>query len=141
MPGEKVGLVGANGAGKSTLLRCLIGTRGIDSGRILVGQRVQLGYLEQTAVSGSTRTVWEEARSRMMDVIQAEADIESAAAAADRGTGLITCLGLRPSPRFSLHLSLCLCLSAPSLSVSVGGKGAMWCPVWEEAQFRVIDVI
>eukprot|EP00884_Botryococcus_braunii_P002776 jgi/Botrbrau1/1249/Bobra.0163s0042.1 len=85
MPGDKVGLVGANGAGKSTLLRCITGRRGINAGRLLVGQRVQLGYLEQTAVSGSNRTVWEEARSRMLDVLQAEADMQAASEAATRG--------------------------------------------------------
>lgn len=86
MPGDKVGLVGANGAGKSTLLRCITGRRSIDAGRLLVGERVELGYLEQTAVSGSQRTVWEEARSRMTALLQAEADLQAASAAAERGT-------------------------------------------------------
>lgn len=66
------------GAGKSTLLKCLCGLRKVDGGRLLLGPHVSLGYLEQTAVSGSDRTVWEEARSRMTHLIAAEAALESA---------------------------------------------------------------
>ncbi|MEW5302176.1 MAG: hypothetical protein WDW36_004981 [Sanguina aurantia] len=85
MPGQRVGLVGANGAGKSTLLKCLCGTRKVDAGRIFVAPKVEVGYLEQTAVSGSERTVWEEARSRMTALIAAEMAMEFAAAEAERG--------------------------------------------------------
>lgn len=85
MPGQRVGLVGANGCGKSTLLRCLSGQRKIDNGRLVVGRSVEMGYLEQTAVSGSSRTVWEEARSRMTELIEAEAAIDAASQAASAG--------------------------------------------------------
>ena len=85
MPGQRVGLVGANGCGKSTLLRCLSGQRKIDNGRLVVGRSVEMGYLEQTAVSGSDRTVWEEARSRMTELIEAEAAIDAASQAASTG--------------------------------------------------------
>lgn len=85
MPGQRVGLVGANGCGKSTLLRCLSGQRKIDNGRLVVGRSVEMGYLEQTAVSGSDRTVWEEARSRMTELIEAEAAIDAASLAATAG--------------------------------------------------------
>ena len=85
MPGQRVGLVGANGCGKSTLLRCLSGQRKIDNGRLVVGKSVEMGYLEQTAVSGSGRTVWEEARSRMTELIEAEAAIDAASQAASTG--------------------------------------------------------
>lgn len=88
MPGQRVGLVGANGCGKSTLLRCLSGHRKVDNGRLVVGSRVEMGYLEQTAVSGSGRTVWEEARSRMTELIEAEAAIDAASQAASQGTFL-----------------------------------------------------
>lgn len=58
-PGEKVGLIGANGCGKSTLLKCLMGKRDIDGGRMAISPSAEVGYLEQTAVSGSTKTVYE----------------------------------------------------------------------------------
>lgn len=56
-----------------------------DAGSLLVGHKVELGYLEQTAVSGSDRTVWQEARSRMTQINAAEAAIESAAEAMSNG--------------------------------------------------------
>jgi len=80
-PGEVVGLVGANGCGKSTLLRTVCGTRDVDGGVLCVAQSADVGYLEQTAVSGSRLTVAEEARSRMTHV----RDVEQALKDAERG--------------------------------------------------------
>ena len=77
-PGECVGLVGANGCGKSTLLRCVAGAREVSGGDLLVSPRADVGYLEQTAVSGSSRTVAQEARSRMTHVIDAESALRAA---------------------------------------------------------------
>ena len=81
-PGECIGLVGANGCGKSTLLRCIAGIRQPDGGNVLVNQNAAVGYLEQTAVSGSTRTVLEEAKSRMAATAAAAALARAEAAAA-----------------------------------------------------------
>ena len=78
LPGQRIGLVGSNGCGKSTLLRCLSGQRRVDGGKLLLGPTVELGYLEQTAVTGSQLTVWEEAKSRMTAIIEAEAALDSA---------------------------------------------------------------
>ncbi|KAG2502022.1 hypothetical protein HYH03_000516 [Edaphochlamys debaryana] len=78
MPGQRAGLVGANGCGKSTLLRCLSGLRGVDAGSARVAPPIQVGYLEQTAVGGSRRTVWQEARSRMSGLVAAERDMRRA---------------------------------------------------------------
>jgi ATP-binding cassette subfamily F protein 3 len=41
-----------------------------------VAPKVELGYLEQTAVSGSTRSVWDEARSQMTSILRAEQDMQ-----------------------------------------------------------------
>jgi ATP-binding cassette subfamily F protein 3 len=62
---ERWGIVGPNGAGKSTLLGAITGTVRMDSGKALVAPKVRVGYLKQSAVSGSTRTVAEESRSEM----------------------------------------------------------------------------
>jgi ATP-binding cassette subfamily F protein 3 len=85
MPGHRVGLVGANGAGKSSLLKAIGGVRGIDTGTLLIAPSVAVGYLAQTAVSGSTRTVYEEARSALTALAAAEAAMAAAAAAAEAG--------------------------------------------------------
>ena len=85
MPRQRVGLVGANGCGKSTLLRALTGQRGVDGGKLVLANGVALAYLEQKGVSGSTRSVWEEAKSRMSHVLDAEAAMEAASAAMEAG--------------------------------------------------------
>ena len=65
--------------------RCACARPQQDAGSLLVGHKVELGYLEQTAVSGSDQTVWQEARSRMTQINAAEAAIESAAEAMSQG--------------------------------------------------------
>jgi len=64
-PNERWGIVGINGAGKSTLLGAITGTVRMDDGHAFVHSNVRVGYLKQSAVSGSIRTVAEEARSEM----------------------------------------------------------------------------
>ena len=64
-PNERWGIVGINGAGKSTLLGAITGTVRMDSGKALVHPNVRVGYMRQTAVSGSSKTVYEEAKSEM----------------------------------------------------------------------------
>lgn len=65
---ERWGIVGPNGAGKSTLLGAITGTVRMDRGAALVGPKVRVGHLRQSAVSGSVRTVAEEARSEMVEI-------------------------------------------------------------------------
>ncbi len=57
----------------------------VDAGKMTVAHKIELGYLEQTAVSGSDRSVWDEARSRMTDLLEAEALLEEAGRAMERG--------------------------------------------------------
>ncbi len=45
--GQKIALVGHNGCGKSTLLRLLVGRMEKESGTIMQGQQVRLGYFSQ----------------------------------------------------------------------------------------------
>ena len=80
---ERWGIVGPNGVGKSTLLGSITGTVQMDDGKALVAPKVTVGYLKQTAVSGSVKTVAEEAASEMFEIneakdrcIQAEKRIE-----------------------------------------------------------------
>ena len=84
-PGHKVGLVGRNGCGKTTLLRAIAGERAVDGGRVVVRNGARVGYLPQTAVSGSTRPLWDEARSRMdrLNALQTALDDATAALGAD----------------------------------------------------------
>jgi ATP-binding cassette ChvD family protein len=46
--GAIVGVIGGNGAGKSTLFRMLMGQEQPDSGNIVIGETVQLAYVDQS---------------------------------------------------------------------------------------------
>ncbi len=45
--GDKIGLIGVNGTGKSTLLKVIAGLETPDTGRIIKGNNIRVGYLEQ----------------------------------------------------------------------------------------------
>uniref|UniRef100_A0A7S3VH76 ABC transporter domain-containing protein n=1 Tax=Chaetoceros debilis TaxID=122233 RepID=A0A7S3VH76_9STRA len=77
-PNERWGIVGINGAGKSTLLGAITGTVRMDTGAAYVHSNIRVGYLRQSAVSGSTRTVYEEAKSEMTLIEDARVKLESA---------------------------------------------------------------
>lgn len=60
-PGAIVGIVGPNGAGKSTLFNMIIGKEKPDNGKIIIGDTVKLGYVDQSRdhLDGN-KNVWEE---------------------------------------------------------------------------------
>lgn len=45
--GDRIGIVGANGCGKSTLLKIIVGTVPPDSGEVVIGETVRIGYFSQ----------------------------------------------------------------------------------------------
>jgi energy-dependent translational throttle protein EttA len=56
-----VGIIGANGAGKTTLFRMIVGQQQPDSGRIVIGDTVQLSYVDQDRDDlQADRTVFQE---------------------------------------------------------------------------------
>jgi len=57
--GDRIGVVGINGAGKSTLLRIVAGLQEPDSGALILGKGVHVGFLDQIPVlpSGTVREV------------------------------------------------------------------------------------
>ena len=68
--GGIVGVIGANGAGKTTLFRMIVGQEKPDAGELLVGETVQLSYVDQSRDSlAGERSVWEEISDGGKDVL------------------------------------------------------------------------
>ncbi len=59
--GAIVGIIGGNGAGKSTFFRMLTGQETPDEGSVVIGDTVDLAYVDQSRDAlGDDKTVWEE---------------------------------------------------------------------------------
>jgi len=59
--GAIVGIIGPNGAGKSTFFKLITGQEKPDSGNVLIGETVQLAYVDQSRDAlDNDKTVWEE---------------------------------------------------------------------------------
>jgi sulfate-transporting ATPase len=67
--GGIVGIIGANGAGKTTLFKMVAGKERADGGELIIGDTVQLAYLDQTRELNDANTVYKEV-SEGNDVIQ-----------------------------------------------------------------------
>ena len=59
-PGGIVGVIGPNGAGKTTLFKMITGEETSDSGKISLGDTVELGYVDQKRPLDPAKTIWEE---------------------------------------------------------------------------------
>ncbi|MCX7374598.1 MAG: energy-dependent translational throttle protein EttA [Alphaproteobacteria bacterium] len=60
-PGGIVGIIGPNGAGKTTLFKMITGVEQPDAGKLVVGESVKLGYVDQSRDSlDDAKTVWQE---------------------------------------------------------------------------------
>ena len=58
--GGIVGIVGPNGAGKTSLFKLITGSEKPDSGELVVGETVKVGYMEQSRLAlDESKTVWE----------------------------------------------------------------------------------
>lgn len=59
-PAGIVGIIGPNGAGKTTLFRMIMGAEKPDSGSIVIGETVKIGYIDQQHASiDPEKNVWE----------------------------------------------------------------------------------
>jgi len=59
-PGGIVGVIGPNGAGKTTLFRMITGEEEPDAGSVILGDTVELGYVDQKRPLDPSKTIWEE---------------------------------------------------------------------------------
>lgn len=68
--GAIVGIIGPNGAGKTTLFRMITGQEKPDSGEIIIGDTVDLGYVDQSRDElNANKNIWEEI-SDGLDIIE-----------------------------------------------------------------------
>lgn len=67
--GAIVGIIGANGMGKTTFLRIVTGQEKADNGTAVVGDTVQLAYVDQLRDDiTNTNTIWEEVSGKLDEV-------------------------------------------------------------------------
>ena len=60
-PNGIVGIVGPNGAGKTTLFRMIAGQETVDGGEIVIGETVQMAYVDQSRADlDPNKNIWEE---------------------------------------------------------------------------------
>jgi sulfate-transporting ATPase len=79
-PGGIVGVIGPNGAGKTTLFRMITGQEKPDAGSIRLGDKVQLGYVDQSRDSlDGSKTVWEEISGGLDMIMLGKQEVKSRA--------------------------------------------------------------
>ncbi|RTY88469.1 ABC transporter ATP-binding protein [Flavobacterium sp. GSP27] len=49
--GERIGIIGKNGTGKSTFLNLLTGNVSLDSGKVVIGETIKVGYYTQSGIN------------------------------------------------------------------------------------------
>jgi len=78
--GGIVGIIGANGAGKTTLFRMLTGQEQPDSGKLVVGETVQLSYVDQSRDAlNPEKTVFDEISDGLDSMLLGKVEVPSRA--------------------------------------------------------------
>lgn len=74
---DRIGLVGKNGAGKSTLLKIILGINQPTSGKVMVPQGLNIGYLPQQMEHAKDKTVIDEALTAFSELYGIHSQIDS----------------------------------------------------------------
>ena len=78
--GGIVGIIGPNGAGKTTLFRMIVGQEKPDSGEIVVGETVQLAYVDQSRDALNPKnSVWQEISGGEEKILVGKREVQSRA--------------------------------------------------------------
>lgn len=73
---DRIGLIGANGTGKTSLFKLITSEYYPNSGGIVRGKDVRIGYMEQYLICDDAQTLYNEALSVFNDVTEMEAELE-----------------------------------------------------------------
>src|SRR5437588_9290958 len=73
--GQRVGLVGPNGVGKTTLMRILAGLDHADTGAVRLHAGARVALLRQQPDFAPGRTLFDEARSALQELLAAHDDL------------------------------------------------------------------
>jgi ATP-binding cassette ChvD family protein len=80
VPGAIVGIIGPNGVGKTTLFRMITGQEEPDSGKIIIGESVKLGYVDQSRDSlNPNANIWEEISAGLEEIQLGKSTVKSRA--------------------------------------------------------------
>lgn len=93
--GDKIGIVGSNGCGKTTLLEIITEKTKADSGKVVLGQTVQIGYYTQN-------TPVEKPDTKVIDIIKRSTDsIQLADGSRMSASQYLTYFGIPPRKQFT----------------------------------------
>jgi ATPase subunit of ABC transporter with duplicated ATPase domains len=77
-PGAVVGIVGPNGAGKTTMFRMITGQDKPDTGSVVVGKSVKLGYVDQSRTSlDPNKSIYDEISLGLDQVVIGKREVPS----------------------------------------------------------------
>lgn len=108
LKGDRVGFLGANGCGKSTLMKMIAGIIGQDSGQVIVGQTVKMGYYAQEIASekenGETETdfYYMNPQQRVIDYVKDTAEYIQTADGVVSATVMLERFLFPPEKQYSL---------------------------------------
>ncbi len=83
---DRIGLCGENGTGKTTLLRMLAAQVSADDGEVQCARDTTIGYLPQDGLVHAGRSLFDEVRSALAELIALEEELRSLEARIDAGT-------------------------------------------------------
>lgn len=84
---EKAAIVGINGSGKSTLIKIIVNELEADSGEVVIGKDISVGYLAQNQEYDSDKTILEEMQNAKPEIIELEKRLDVLSAQMENKSG------------------------------------------------------